>query len=52
MFFAVSITLVFVVVIGILALAAYALWECSPFPQRTNPYRDETGHRRWESPHL
>ena len=52
MFFVLSMTLVFVFVIGILALAAYALWESSPFPHRENPYRDETGHRRWESPHL
>jgi hypothetical protein len=52
MFYALSVILVFVVVFGLLALVAYVLYECSPLPHRTNPYRDDAGNRRWESPHL
>ena len=44
---------VFVFVIGVLAIVGYALWECTPLPHRLNPYRDhDTGKRRFESPHL
>ncbi len=45
--------LVFVFVIGVLAIVGYALYECTPLPHRLNPYRDaKTGKRRFESPHL
>ena len=41
------------IVFGVLALAAFGLWELTPFAHRTNPYRDPvTGLRRTESPHL
>jgi hypothetical protein len=44
--------LVFVFVFGTIAVVGYALWACTPFPHRANPYRDSTGRRRWQSPHL
>jgi hypothetical protein len=46
-------TIVFVFVTGVLAIACYALYECTPFAHRDNPYRDRiTGRRRGESPHV
>ena len=44
--------IVFLFVIGVLAVVGYALYEMTPLPRRSNPYRDVAGHRRWESPHL
>ncbi len=44
--------LVFVFVIGVLAVVGYALYESTPLPHRGNPYRDQTGKRRFSSPHL
>jgi hypothetical protein len=44
---------VLIFVFGVLAIVGYALYECTPLPHRTNPYRDaETGKRLWSSPHL
>jgi hypothetical protein len=44
---------VLVFVIGVLALVAYALYECTPLAHHDNPYRDShTGKRRRESPHV
>jgi hypothetical protein len=45
------ITIVFLFVAAVLAIVAYALYESTPFPHRTNPYRDGAGHHR-PSPHL
>ena len=39
-------------VIGVLALAAFALFEFTPFAHRNNPYRDSATGRRSESPHV
>jgi hypothetical protein len=45
--------IVFVFVLGVLAVVAYALFEVSPFAHHLNEFRDpRTGKRRWESPHL
>jgi hypothetical protein len=45
--------LVFVFVVGVLAVVGYALYESTPLPRRANPYRDSlTGQRRFPSPHL
>ena len=45
--------LVFVFVIGVLAIVGFALYESTPLPHRGNPYRDSlTGERRFSSPHL
>ncbi len=45
-------TIGFVFVVGVLALVAYALYECTPLPHRSNPYRDHDSGRRFESPHV
>jgi len=43
---------VFVFVIGVIVLVAYAVYECTPLAHHDNPYRDSiTGERR-ESPHV
>jgi hypothetical protein len=42
----------FVFVVGVLALVAYALYECTPFPHHDNPYRDSLTGKRRESPHV
>jgi hypothetical protein len=39
-------------VVTVLAVVAFAFFELTPFARRSNPFRDRTGHRRWESPHL
>jgi hypothetical protein len=36
----------------VLALAAFALFECTPLAHRNNPYRDGATGRRSESPHV
>jgi hypothetical protein len=44
---------VIVVVFAIVAVAAFGLYELTPFAHGDNPYRDlRTGKRRFESPHL
>ena len=43
---------VFVFVVGVLALVAYALYECAPLAHHFNPYRDSASGRRHESPHV
>jgi hypothetical protein len=43
---------VFVFVAGVLALAAYALYECTPLAHRDNPYRDGATGKHSESPHV
>lgn len=45
-------TIVFLFVAGVLALAAYAVYECTPFAHRGNPYRAEAGGQHFESPHV
>jgi len=45
------ITIVFLFVAAVLAIVAYALYESTPFPHRTNRYRDGAGQHR-PSPHL
>jgi hypothetical protein len=42
----------FLFVAGVLALVAYALYECTPIPHRTNPYRNHDTGRRVDSPHV
>jgi hypothetical protein len=49
---AVIVGIVLVFVIGVLALVVYALYECTPFARRDNPYRDSFTGRRRESPHV
>ena len=44
--------IVFLFVAGVLALAAYAVFECTPFAHRVNSYRYGAGARRFESPHV
>ena len=44
--------IVFVFVVGVLALAIYAVYECTPLAHRVNSYRSGTGARRHESPHV
>jgi hypothetical protein len=47
----VVIVLAFVVVV--LAVAAFGLFELTPFARDSDAFRDpRTGRRRWESPHL
>jgi hypothetical protein len=41
-----------VFVVGVLALVAYALYECTPLAHRFNPYRDSATGRRHEGPHV
>jgi hypothetical protein len=36
----------------VLAVVVFALFELTPFARRSNPLRDATGRRMWESPHL
>ncbi len=43
---------VFVFVVGVLAVVAYALFEVSPFAHHVNEYRDPRTGKRLESPHL
>jgi hypothetical protein len=43
---------VFVFVIGVIGVAALALYECTPMAHRDNPYRDSMTGRRSESPHV
>jgi hypothetical protein len=49
---AVIIGTVLVFVIGVLALVAYALYECTPLGHRDNPYRDSVTGEHRESPHV
>ena len=45
--------LTFAFVLATLGVVVYAIYECTPLPQRHTPYRDShTGRRRWESPRL
>ena len=44
--------IVLVFVIGVLAVAAFALFEFTPLAHRRNPYRDSVTGRRSESPHV
>ena len=45
--------IVFAFVIGVLAIVAFALFECTAFAHDSDPYRDPTtGQRRWPSPRL
>ena len=40
-------------VLGVLAVAVFALFELSPFAHHSEHFRDpQTGERRWESPRL
>jgi hypothetical protein len=40
-------------VVGVLAVAGFAVFELTPFAGHRDRYRDPlTGKRRWESPHL
>jgi hypothetical protein len=48
----VIIGIVLVFVIGVLALVAYALYECTPLAHRDNPYRDSVTGKHLESPHV
>ena len=48
-FFAV---IAFAFVVGVLAVVVFALFELTPFARSSNPLRDSTGRRLWESPHL
>jgi hypothetical protein len=41
---------VFVFVLSAVAIVLWSLYECTPLPKRHNPYRDESGRRRWDSP--
>jgi hypothetical protein len=44
---------VFVFVLAVLAVVAYAAFEVSPFAHHAEQFRDSrTGRRRWQSPHL
>lgn len=49
---AVIIGIVLVFVVGVLALVAYGLYECTPFAHHENPYRDSLTGKRRESPHV
>jgi hypothetical protein len=45
--------LTFAFVLATIGVVVYAIYECTPLPRRSNPYRDSlTGRRRWKSPHL
>ena len=43
---------VFVFVMVVPALVAYALYECTALAHHSNPYRDSSTGRRHESPHV
>jgi hypothetical protein len=45
-------TVVFLFVAGVLALVAYALYECTPLAHRVNPYRAGAREPRHDSPHV
>jgi len=45
--------IVFAFVIAVLAIVAFAIFECTPYAHDSDPYRDPTtGRRRWPSPRL
>jgi hypothetical protein len=44
--------IVFAFVVTVLGGVAFAFFELTPFARRTNSFRDASGHRRWDSPHL
>jgi hypothetical protein len=45
--------IVFAFVIAVLAIVAFAIFECTPYAHDSDPYRDATtGRRRWPSPRL
>jgi hypothetical protein len=48
----VLVVIVIAFVVTVLAVVAFALFELTPFARSENPFRDATGKRRWESPHL
>ncbi len=41
-----------VFVLGVLAFIAYGVFEVTPFARNSNRFRDSTGRRSGESPHL
>ena len=44
--------IVFAFVIAVLLLVAYSVFEVTPLARHKDHYRDESGHRRFESPWL
>jgi len=49
----IAVVVVMVVVLSVLAVVGYALFELTPFARHSDYYRDPlTGQRRFESPHL
>ena len=42
----------FLFVFSVVALVAYSLFEVTPWGRHDDHYRDETGHRRFDSPFL
>jgi hypothetical protein len=39
-------------VVAVLVVAAFALFEVSPFGRHKDQYRDAAGRRRWDPPNL
>jgi hypothetical protein len=41
-----------VFVVAVLAIVGYSIFELTPLAPHKDHYRDESGERRFESPHL